>query len=95
MSSKASTVDWLEGKSWVTALPDHPLFNHDDDNNDSHNADSNNVDSQYLLCETRGDLFVWDSKGYCLCTTNLKKLNADTQSEINEEPTEVYQVRGS
>ena len=81
--SVASTGESLEGKSWVSCLPSHPIFERQDE--------SLNADQPYLLCETRGDLFVWDPKDYCLRTTNLKRIHAESRDEISE-PSKVYQV---
>lgn len=56
----------LEGPSWVELLPYCALFE----------ELSSSVNKEHIICETRGDLFVWDSEAQCLLTTNLKRLHA-------------------
>ena len=73
MSESGSEI-WLYG-TWLEALRAHPLFNVLSD-------ESGIGEGTLLLCETRGDLFVWSSASSCLLTTNLKRIYARRSEAI-------------
>ena len=79
----AYSEEWTEGP-WFAALPQHPLFEvlRDDLLEDG----GEDKVHKLLVCESRGDLFVWCPPPSCLLTTNLKRLHA------RREEANVYQV---
>ena len=80
----AFSEEWNEGP-WFAALPQHHLF---EALRDELQEDGEKDKAEKLLvCETRGDLFVWCPPPRCLLTTNLKRLHA------RRDEADVYQVR--
>ncbi len=63
---------------WTDALMVHPLFEHLAE-------DSCRPGEDVLsMCESRGDIFVWDPLCQVILTTNLKRLHASTTPRPNE-----------
>ena len=83
MSSETATA----GNSpvhWTTALSQHPIFDVLKDDycatnvtqEDSYAGDGRVLAPVNLICESRGDLFVWSEAKSALLTTNLKRIKA-------------------
>ena len=79
MASPLLTSDMWETGLWTDALKVHPMFAH-------LTEECCERDVRLLVCESRGDLFVWDSNSQLLLTTNLKRLHS------RKDETGVYQV---
>lgn len=77
----AYSEEWSDGP-WYAALPQHPIFEVLRDEL----ADDRGGEGKLLLCESRGDLFMWCPPLGCLLTTNLKRLHC------HREEAGVYQV---
>ena len=76
--SVASSEVWQEG-SWINALPYHPVFKNLSD-------ELPNENDTPLLCESRGDIFIWNPSSWSMLTTNLKRLHAQRDESL------IYQV---
>jgi len=69
-----------ELEAWQDLLPTNPLFK------TLQLACARKFGKRNLLCEIRGDLFVWSSDSTALLTTNLKRIVAFPAKDL------VYQV---
>ena len=67
--------------AWTELLPNNPLFER------LREEGCEQLENVDLMCEIRGDLFVWSQAETALLTTNLKRLMA------YPEGPQVYQVR--
>lgn len=70
--------------TWNEMLPSNPMFDR------LRKKDSALVINGNILCEIRGDLFVWNDAEKVLLTTNLKRLMA-----YHTKDDQVYQVCNS
>ena len=84
---------------WTTALSQHPIFDELKDDycatEDSYAGDGRVSAPVNLICESRGDLFVWSEAKSALLTTNLKRIKAslDPKRGAAAEQLPVFQVR--
>lgn len=77
MSASSSEDD---DTSWQTLLKKHHIFRH------LRNSPTIKESRKNVMCEIKGDLFVWSSHDQVLLATNLKKMVA------YPEKNDVYQV---
>lgn len=77
-------VETDEVGSWQELLSRHPLFEHI--RLSTSTIGSEREGRKNVMCEIRGDLFVWSSHDSTLLTTNLKRIAAHPEKEC------VYQV---
>lgn len=70
--------------TWNEMLPNNPMFDR------LREKDSAPVINGNILCEIRGDLFVWNDAEKVLLTTNLKRLMA-----YHTRDDQIYQVCSS
>ena len=70
--------------TWNEMLPSNPMFDR------LREKDGAPVINGNILCEIRGDLFVWNDAEKVLLTTNLKRLMA-----YHTKDNQVYQVCSS
>ena len=70
--------------AWNEMLPNNPMFDR------LREKDSAPVINGNILCEIRGDLFVWNDAEKVLLTTNLKRLMA-----YHTRDDQIYQVCSS
>lgn len=73
----ADDVEGVDAAHWTELLPASPLFEQL-----RRDGGCRRSDNASLMCECRGDLFVWFEERKALLTTNLKRLMAypDQQS---------------
>lgn len=64
-----------EASDWTDLLPLNPLFERLREEGTDVNKNGN------VMCEIRGDLFVWSSAKSAILTTNLKQLKAHLSDE--------------
>ncbi len=73
--------EYAEIENWQELLRDHPLFHY------LQYSPAEAERKKNVMCEIRGDLFVWSSRDSVLLTTNLKRMVAYP----TKDP--IYQVR--
>lgn len=89
---------------WTTALSEHPIFGELKDDCCAAEAQEDtyySVDGRVpalvnLICESRGDLFIWSEAKSALLTTNLKRIKASLDPKPGsaaEHIDPVFQVR--
>ena len=88
---------------WTTTLSEHPIFGELKDDccatevqEDTYYSVEGRVPALVnLICESRGDLFVWSEAKSALLTTNLKRIKAslDPKHGTAAEQIPVFQVR--
>lgn len=64
-----------EPSNWTDRLPQSPLFEQ------LREEGTDVVKNGNLVCEIRGDLFVWSAAKSAVLTTNLKRLKAHPSEE--------------
>ena len=71
--------------TWNEILPSNPMFERLRDCNSPPVMNGN------ILCQVRGDLFVWSDAEKVLLTTNLKRLKAFIKEFLTKDD-QIYQV---
>ena len=90
----ASSTSSFIVERWTDAIKIHPMFAHLSDGCCGN-------DGELPVCQSRGDLFVWDPSCQLMLTTNLKRLHAtinsgktrNDDSDNEEEIFDGFQVR--